>query len=260
MATMSDAIPAERDRQESGRGGTFAVLAGWLRLGLLLPLLPAEILLLTLRFDAGRLAEQGGAWAWLLVYSSRLLKVFLAAVAATLLFGGVRLWREGRQIARERWPASPWWLYLTAHGAAVLAFAALTAGLFEGDLLAAHPGLWTGAWFALGLATFLLWLAALVAPSLWPRLARAAAWPVLGGCVLGLVALGLGMPTQRLWVPLGQATFAVVGWLLALTGVAVVSDPRDLTIGTATFGVQIAPDCSGYEGIGLILVFLGAYV
>lgn len=227
-------------------------------LALLLPLLPAEILLLTLRFDAGRLAEQGGIWAWLLVYSSRLLKAFLAAVAAALLLGGARLWRKGAP--RQQQLASRWRLYLVAHAAAFLAFATLTERLFEGDLLAEHPAVWASAWFALGLATFGLWLAALVPPSVWLRRAHAAAWPLVGGGAIGLLALGFAIPTQQLWMPLGQATFGLVGGLLGLTGAEVVSDPQDLSIGTATFGVRIAPDCSGYEGIGLMLVFLGAYL
>jgi exosortase E/protease (VPEID-CTERM system) len=33
-------------------------------------------------------------------------------------------------------------------------------------------------------------------------------------------------------------------------------DPHTFTIGTRLFSVQVAPDCSGYEGIGLVVVFV----
>src|SRR5262249_4955353 len=39
-----------------------------------------------------------------------------------------------------------------------------------------------------------------------------------------------------------------------------VCDPASFIIGTQAFRVRIAPDCSGYEGIGLIWVFLGVYL
>jgi exosortase E/protease (VPEID-CTERM system) len=257
---MINATLVELGRKEPVRAWRSAATSSWWRLALL-PVLPTEILLLTLRFDTGRLDEQAGVWIWLVANSSLPLKAFLAAVAAALLFGGARLWRDGQRVVREQQlAASPWWFYLAAHAAAVLAFTVLTQGLFEGDLLAAHPGLWASAWFLLGLVTFGLWLAALVPPSLWPRLARAAAWPLLGACVLGPAAWGFGIATLHLWGPLGQATLGLVGVLLRLAGTEVVSDPQAMRIGTATFTVWIAPECSGYEGIGLIVVFLGAYL
>jgi exosortase E/protease (VPEID-CTERM system) len=37
-------------------------------------------------------------------------------------------------------------------------------------------------------------------------------------------------------------------------------DPADAAIGTEQFWVRVAPVCSGYEGIGLVVVFLSAYL
>ncbi len=257
---MIEASPGEMHPTNTLRTWNFTGLPSWWRVALLLPVLPVEIFLLTLRFSADWLYTQSGAWAGVLAFSPQLLKAFLAAIAATMLFGGVRLWRELQGMVRANQHASPWWLYLAAHLTAVLAFTVLTAGLFEGGLLAAHPGLWASAWFVLGLATFALWLAAVVPPSLWPSLLRTAAWPLLGGCAVGLIAWQIGTATRSLWSPLARATFGLVSALLGLTGAEVISDPHELSIGTTTFAVQIAPECSGYEGIGLIVVFLAAYV
>ena len=40
----------------------------------------------------------------------------------------------------------------------------------------------------------------------------------------------------------------------------VVTIPNRLVVGTPAFRVSIAPTCSGYEGVGLILAFLGIYL
>ena len=47
---------------------------------------------------------------------------------------------------------------------------------------------------------------------------------------------------------------------LQLIYTSTVSEPSRLLIGTPTFKVTISPECSGYEGVGLILAFLGIYL
>ena len=82
----------------------------------------------------------------------------------------------------------------------------------------------------------------------------------LAGVVLGVVADLFGGTTQKLWLPLQRATFAIVLSLLRLTGQSAVANPQQLVIGTPTFSVQIWPACSGLEGVGLITVFVAAYI
>jgi exosortase E/protease (VPEID-CTERM system) len=48
--------------------------------------------------------------------------------------------------------------------------------------------------------------------------------------------------------------------LLALITTPSVYRPAEFIVGTDTFSVSIAPQCSGYEGIGLVLAFLAAYL
>ena len=40
----------------------------------------------------------------------------------------------------------------------------------------------------------------------------------------------------------------------------VVALPERLIVGTSSFRVKIAPECSGLEGVGLILAFLSIYL
>ena len=58
---------------------------------------------------------------------------------------------------------------------------------------------------------------------------------------------------SRLGYPLQIATFRCVQHLLGIFYLGVVSDPRNTTIGTQRFQVEIANGCSGIEGIALIL-------
>jgi hypothetical protein len=56
-----------------------------------------------------------------------------------------------------------------------------------------------------------------------------------------------------------KPTFLTVKGLLLAFGQEVVCQPANLLLGTEQFAVEIYPACAGYEGIGLISVFVGSY-
>jgi exosortase E/protease (VPEID-CTERM system) len=70
----------------------------------------------------------------------------------------------------------------------------------------------------------------------------------------------MGQLTDAFWVPLSRSTFWVVRGLLGLVTADCVCDPLECVIGTPTFAVRISPECSGYEGIGLVWVFVVVYL
>ena len=63
-----------------------------------------------------------------------------------------------------------------------------------------------------------------------------------------------------LWKPLGVSTLWLVRFILKLFSEDVVYQPAERIIGTTAFDVEIAPACSGYEGMGLMLVLIGAFL
>ena len=71
--------------------------------------------------------------------------------------------------------------------------------------------------------------------------------------------MGERLRDRQLWIA-ARWTFAVVDWMLGLFYDTTVRDVPKLVIGTAAFKVRISPECSGYEGIGLILAFLSVYL
>ncbi len=80
---------------------------------------------------------------------------------------------------------------------------------------------------------------------------------VLVGFGLGLVVWRVGLwGAQLLWDSLGQHTMASSAVVLSWFVKDVVYEPSQAALGTVAFGVHVAPECSGLEGIGLMVVFL----
>jgi hypothetical protein len=78
--------------------------------------------------------------------------------------------------------------------------------------------------------------------------------------LLAVVAWGAGLATLGLWENLGRLTLDAVVLTLGLLVSPIYFDPAEAAVGTEEFYVQISSVCSGYEGIGLIVVFLSAYL
>ncbi|HVM95082.1 MAG TPA: exosortase E/protease, VPEID-CTERM system, partial [Candidatus Acidoferrales bacterium] len=84
--------------------------------------------------------------------------------------------------------------------------------------------------------------------------------PLVLALAVGLLAWGAGRYTSTLWYALGRFTFDSAAGVLRLAGQHVVAERSHFDLGIDDFSVHIAPSCAGYEGIGLILVFLGAFL
>ncbi len=129
--------------------------------------------------------------------------------------------------------------------------------LFGGDQIAmSRPGAMVALWLGVVALTVGTWLTALLPPSVIARQARARAGMIGGTAVLGLIAFLVGRLAQGLWMPLRQATFACATFVLALLSPTAVADPKTLELGAQQFVVEIAPQCSGYEGVGLTWAFV----
>jgi len=67
---------------------------------------------------------------------------------------------------------------------------------------------------------------------------------------------GAGEAAQAMWRPASVASFALVKILLKPLVPVTISNPARLALGTPRFAVVIAPECSGLEGMGLMLAFV----
>lgn len=219
---------------------------------LLVLLLTSEAAWLT--FDARARHNFG-----LLARPSELAQVLIAAAAAILVVGASRVREIVQRILQSAGAYRVSWLWLALH---VAGFALLVALVTGGrDLLARRTGLQVGGLYLdmLLTAAVVFWLAALAPVTFWVRVARDERLALLAGALVGTAAWGAGQLTQLLWRPLSDGTFVLVERLLRPIYPALISQRSERVIGTEGFLAEIGPECSGYEGIGLIAVFLAAF-
>jgi exosortase E/protease (VPEID-CTERM system) len=226
-------------------------------------LLIAELVVLMTRFSVESLEATGQRWwadtlwRWKIV----LPPLAIAMSTAGVLLGGDRLRAEWRRVSTELAAPHRAWPYLVAHLASFAVFARLTVFLLEGDFATstAKP-FWVALWLALAAATAIFWAASLCAPALLAAVAWRARGLVAVGVIVGFMAWVAGLITEGFWDPLQQATMNLVAAMVHLIASDAVFVPDQLAVGTQRFWVQIASVCAGYEGIGLIWVFLSAYL
>ncbi|HEY4215084.1 MAG TPA: exosortase E/protease, VPEID-CTERM system [Steroidobacteraceae bacterium] len=123
-----------------------------------------------------------------------------------------------------------------------------------------------------------------------PFAATLSLWLIFAGCAVGMVftamlpwtvwasvASALGIlwlyaasaaaaatiaidSVQRLWEPMAQATFAAVSIVLTPLIGTLHGDPTTRVLDTGRFAIQVADECSGLEGVGLMLTFCAAWL
>jgi exosortase E/protease (VPEID-CTERM system) len=220
-------------------------------------LLLVEIIGLSLAFDAGTRSNDTD-WAGTVVYASpNLLRAGLVVVLAA---GALGLWKHHDDFAvAAASRVSVFWFAM--HLATYLLFVYLTDQVLGRDTQ--EEAISAGAaaiWLATGLLVIATWAATLIRPRHWPGLL----WQTRGGLLAGVVIAATALPAaamaRRGWDDLGAPTLWTAARLLGLVVSDVVCHPETRTLGTADFQVIIAPQCSGYDGMGLITVFLVGYL
>jgi exosortase E/protease (VPEID-CTERM system) len=229
-------------------------------LGLVL-LLVIEVLGLTLAFDTQRLDFIPTVWAQLVNASPQALRLISSVLLTTITLAALNRPRELRQLLAEGGRGGFRLPRAALHLASLAAFAVCTSIIVAtGGAYLAHPELWTLAWLVAGGLTFATWAELLWPISTWRGAISITRASLAAGAVIGTTAWLAGYATQEFWVPLARYTMAVVTWMLRFFYTDTVSVPARLMVGTRGFKVAITPQCSGYEGVGLILTFLTVYL
>jgi exosortase E/protease (VPEID-CTERM system) len=225
-----------------------------------LGILTAEYLSITLGFDAQLLLNRAGAWEGL-GWMGLLGPAVIAFGTALWILGGTTLRAAFMRSAAMASDAPPLWPRLVVHLLCFAAFFTLTTVVF-GDETPSQgpPELWIVLWLLGGAGTLLSLLpVAAGGLRLQPLLADLAV-PLGLATLLALIAWGAGLATLGLWENFGRATLDGVAAMLGMLVSPIYFDPAEAAVGTEEFYVRVTPICSGYEGIGLIIVFLSAYL
>ncbi len=146
------------------------------------------------------------------------------------------------------------------HFAAYAAFSLCSAKVFvEGDGATPFDPRWLVPWLGSGLLTAGS-LVGFVARREAGRVARVLARGAAAGLVLGTLAWFAAMNAPDLWPRLAGVTLRATAALLRIAGGNVVADEAAHIVGSDGFSVEIAPFCSGVEGMALVAVFVTAYL
>lgn len=228
----------------------------WRRVGIA-ALLPLEVILLTLNFEPARLGT-ASQWSVSLLEHSSILPRIAIAVAGTLVLvlspRAGALWERFGADSR-RYP----WEWVVLHLACYAVFYQETAWLFgpaAGDPPTWHLWLWVFLCASVGVS----WCIALAPAGMWRGLLVAERTAVLASLLAGIAVWVFGVLTRYLWKPLAEWTLFFAQGLLRGIYDGVEYDPVAGTVGTKRILIEIAPQCSGYEGLALITVFVAVYL
>lgn len=234
--------------------------------GLVLLLL-VELLAVTMSFDTAVFLRQDGIWfAPLLGESSRVGHLVVACAAVFLLLGGRGVVEHVREALAHRDNVSIWIRrggLLAAQVVAYRGFFYLTGRVFTSQLDRLHGASWLAAgWVCAGFATLAFWGLAALPWDIWAGLAIRFRGRLIASLALGLFATWATRALASvLWSEqLGALTLVAVQSLLRLLVSDLIVDSTARLVGNSNFEVRIGSDCSGFEGIGLIWIFLAVYL
>ncbi|HVW84962.1 MAG TPA: exosortase E/protease, VPEID-CTERM system, partial [Bryobacteraceae bacterium] len=149
---------------------------------------------------------------------------------------------------------------LGAHLAAIAIFGALSFCLFGSSSGGWRADALASLWLVAGISAILLGSWALIPSVVWKRIAFQTGHIWIYALPAFVYACVVGGSGRLLWEPTRRLTFALVHAVLKPVLPGVFADPVTRFIGTSRFYVRLQPECSGLEGIGLILAFTGGWL
>ena len=223
-----------------------------------LALLTSEYLAISVIFDAYALMDTEGGLGGLR---------WMGFGGPALMAFGTSIWVLGGDRLREAIRSTPpltrrrFFAWLTVHLICFALFFETTAWIFASEEPPPGPSwAWVGVWLTSGATSLATLVPIAFGSRRLIRLTRDLAAPLSLATLVAFLAVVAGLATESLWTGLNGATLNSVAYILDILVSPIYFEPSELAIGTPDFWVRVAPVCSGYEGIGLILVFLSVYL
>ncbi len=219
-------------------------------------LFAAELMVLSVWLDTATLSTQSILSVGIGVAGPRILRAVVGFSAVFVTFAFIKY---GALLGAVPQRGSPRWRIrlslLGAHFAAMAVFACMSFLLFSNKFPLAESNAAALGWLAAGLLSIALAALAFVPGGAWIHLVRTTGslWIY---ALLAAVAVSLANNvSESIWRPLSKLTFQLVGAMLKVFVSPVLTDAAKLRIRAPHFGVVVSPQCSGFEGMGLILAF-----
>ncbi len=223
------------------------------RAGFLLGLLLVELLVVTNWLDGAELSGRPGLVGQIGVMGAWILRFLVAFTATFAAFSGLGgNWNLTAKLDN----AGPLqWRWLIAHPSLAVAFGVSSAALWGNWPGVTTPNLLAIAWILLGLLTLLSVCLGFFPARFWQGLFHAPGQVWFAAATVSTLGIAAVAWSQSMWQSAARLTFALVEILLRPLIPDLIADPSRMHLKGHTFGVIIAQECSGLEGVGLMLVF-----
>jgi len=252
---MSSVLAPTEDRVSSS---AFSASRLFWRIGAFFLILAVEVILISSQAQHVAFSGAHGLAGLLFTLGTWKIRVPITLAVIFLLFWQAKGRQNVRRISAWQLGRGIAWRWLVLHLGAISFFDLLSSRLLN------HPSndnAMNGMvllCLALGAAAVVSCAFAFLPAKLWREIFRGTGDAWLYVVVLGAGACVAATVAERIWYPLARWTLFLSAALLRpfLPGLSI--DPAARVLGTPNFLIEVAPGCSGYEGIGLILVFTTA--
>ena len=245
-------LPQLSIRESSANDSSFGLFPRLLALTILFA---AELLLISVWLDDAALISQGGFLGFAGRWGAWTVRGIVGFAAIFFTFAYLKSKAALHEISNQVKPIAVNHRLLAGHAVAMAIFASASWALYGNHVGASAASLLTPFWLLAAVCGIVLGAFTFMPRVLWARIIHDTGhlWAyTLLAVVFACVAGGY---SRVLWLPSSRLTYALVKSLLSLFVSGIVANPVTMHLGTTKFAVEIAPECSGYEGAGLILAF-----
>ncbi len=221
----------------------------------------AELMVVSLGYDAnqpGLLAS--GEWYGFLSYAGQFAKMLVAILVFSVLGLLPRL-PQHFDALKQSIESYPFRYFAVLQVTIFALFLWCTSAIFASEVgFNDISGGLVGAWLVMLVATGGFWFLSLAPLHFWRTLFTTETRVFMAALAVGILAWMLAGYAQVLWTPLSDLTFRLSATLLNQLYPEIFVDIESKQLGVMNFIVGIAPECSGYEGMGLMVVFTAFYL
>ena len=231
------------------------------RLGVLAVLLFIELMLISVNFDAFLpTLKDDTSWFSFLAYAGQFAKFGVTVLTALSL----ALWARLAEHFKHLQTVLATYKFHYFSFLQLLAYCLFywnTALVFgERPDQSTQPDILIISWLILLVSVAGLWLLSIAPWHYWKKFINAEKTAISLSLLVGVFAWCLALLSQEIWKPLSALTFHTSSFLLGLLYPDIIVNLELKLLGTQNFFVNIAPACSGYEGIGLVTIFTLFYL
>jgi exosortase/archaeosortase family protein len=224
------------------------------RILILAVLFASELIVLSVWLDGDSLVLRSGLIRIMHDWGPWILRLMVGFATIFITFAWVKYKAVVETISSQVAQTPVQWALHVAHCFVMIVLGRLSSLLYSGggfrwaDLLAAS-------WFVAGISAIAFAGFAFLPWTVWVRLVRGTGHLWAYTLIAAVPACAAGNMIRRLWQPASELTFGLTKMFLSPFVSGIIANPATMVVGTQRFRVQIAPQCSGLEGVGLILAF-----